>query len=123
LTPKIDECQQVFNAMQIRRSLYGLQKMSSDVREVKNVLAALAPKIDVWWSVSVSGIETHSWRVLTFVQYVSQGFDVRGTDAQTQAGQGWMAATCMIVLTVCVQQDRIVQIRSSIDVRVVVKLR
>jgi hypothetical protein len=46
LTPKIDECQQVFNAMQIRRSLYGLQKMSSDVREVKNVLAALASKIE-----------------------------------------------------------------------------
>jgi hypothetical protein len=43
---KIDECQQVFNAMQIRRSLYGLQSMSSDVRKMKNVLAALAPKIE-----------------------------------------------------------------------------
>jgi hypothetical protein len=40
----IDECQQVFNTMQIRRSLYGLQKMSSDVWEVNDVLASLASR-------------------------------------------------------------------------------
>jgi hypothetical protein len=40
----IDECQQVFNTMPIRRSLYGLRKMSSDVWEVNDVLAALASR-------------------------------------------------------------------------------
>jgi hypothetical protein len=40
--PKIEACRGELSAQAVGNALYGLRKMSSDVREVKDVLAALA---------------------------------------------------------------------------------
>jgi very-short-patch-repair endonuclease len=46
LAPKIEASKEELDAQEVGNALYGLQSMSSDVREVVGVLAALTPKIE-----------------------------------------------------------------------------
>jgi hypothetical protein len=45
LAPKVEEFRETLSAEQIRKSLYGLRRMSSDVEEVRRILPALAANI------------------------------------------------------------------------------